>query len=609
MTELFTDHDMCIAIFLILFAALSVYVYRLKKITRHLELKDFALNASANAIIITNEKGEIEWANPAFSKLSGYSIEESIGKKPQTLFKSGLQTDEYYQDLWTTILNGEVWHGELLNRRKNGLTYYEEITITPLPNANGKIAHFIAIKQDISSRKQMELELHQQRHELRIKEARFHGLFDQSALLAGVLDKDCKLIEVNNRALNLIGAKSEDVLGHYFPDTPWWTNDKEKSTLVLALNQAIAGEVSSFEASHLGIDGSTVHVIFTATPIVLENDIQIEVMGLDITSRRHTEIALQDNLAMLKARHNALDQIYQGVTITDVHRHITYVNEAFIKLSGYEREELMGSPLTILQGEETSPFTIVQMQTALDNQQPFCGEILNYRKDGTPFWNELSVTPVFNDAGELTQFVGVQLDVTARKQSEQEVHNMAFYDPLTQLPNRRLLTNRLEIAVALSQRNDKYGAVMFMDLDNFKPLNDNYGHRIGDLLLIEVANRISGCLRETDVVARFGGDEFVVLLSELNSDFHIAKEEAFVVAEKIRKLLAVPYLLSTMQEQDMMSGIVQHRCTSSIGIALFKGRKMMQEEILNAADTAMYQAKVNGRNTICFDEKTVFPVI
>lgn len=606
MTEFLNNHDMCIVIFLILVAALSVYVYRLKKISNHLQLKDFALNASANAIIITNEKGEIEWANPAFSKLSGYSLEEAIGQKPQTLFKTGLQSEAYYQKLWSTILAGNVWQGELLNRRKDNTTYIEEITITPLPNLKGKITHFIAIKQDISQRKQMETELLEQRQELKLKEARFHGLFDQSAFLAGVLNKDCQLIEVNQRALDLIGANRRDVLGKYFPETPWWTNEREKSMLVLALNQALSGEISSFEAEHLGVTGEITYVIFTATPIFLENDIQIEVTGLDITKRRIMEMTLRDNLATLKSRHNALDQIYQGVTITDVNRQITYVNEAFLKLSGYSREELLGCPLTILQGEATSPFTIAEMKNALDNQKPFCGEILNYRKNGTQFWNELSITPVFDDAGKLTQFVGVQLDITARKQSEQEVQNMAFYDPLTQLPNRRLLMNRLAIAIALSQRSDKYGAVMFMDLDNFKPLNDNYGHSIGDLLLIEVANRIVGCLRETDVVARFGGDEFVVLLSELNSDFENAKQEAFIVAEKIRKLLATPYALSTKKERDIMSGIVQHRCSSSIGIALFKGKQMSQENVLNAADVAMYQAKENGRNRICFFEQESF---
>lgn len=606
MTELLNSHDMCIAIFLILVAALSLYVYRLKKISNHLQLKDFALNASANAIIITNEKGEIEWANPAFSKLSGYSLEETIGKKPQTLFKTGLQSEDYYQKLWSTILAGNVWHGELLNRRKDDTTYIEEITITPIPNSKGKITHFIAIKQDISQRKQMEAELLEQRHELKLKEARFHGLFDQSSFLAGVLNKDWQLIEVNQRALELIGADSCDVLGRYFPETPWWTNEREKAMLILALNQALSGEISSFEATHLSVTGEIIYVIFTATPIFLENDVQIEVTGLDITNRRVMEMTLQDNLATLKSRHNALDQIYQGVTITDVNRHITYVNEAFVKLSGYSREELLGCPLTILQGEATSPFTTAEIKNTLDNQQSFCGEILNYRKNGTQFWNELSITPVFDDTGELTQFVSVHLDITARKQSEQEVHNMAFYDPLTQLPNRRLLMNRLGIAIALSQRNDKYGAVMFLDLDNFKPLNDNYGHSIGDLLLIEVANRIVGCLRETDVVARFGGDEFVVLLSELNSDFEIAKQEAFVVAEKIRNLLATPYALSTKKERDIMSGTVQHRCSSSVGIALFKGKQMSQENVLNAADVAMYQAKENGRNRICFFEQEDF---
>ena len=177
--------------------------------------------------------------------------------------------------------------------------------------------------------------------------------------------------------------------------------------------------------------------------------------------------------------------------------------------------------------------------------------------------------------------------------SEGKLQALAFYDALTNLPNRRLLADRLSQAQVISKRSGCYGAVLFMDLDNFKPLNDTYGHTIGDLLLIEVAHRLKTCVREMDTVARFGGDEFIVLLSELGSDKEASKGQAIAVAEKIRHLLSHPYLLKISSDT-----IVEHHCTASIGLTLFLGNDATEDEIFSQADNAMYQAKEKGRNTV-----------
>jgi diguanylate cyclase (GGDEF)-like protein len=190
-------------------------------------------------------------------------------------------------------------------------------------------------------------------------------------------------------------------------------------------------------------------------------------------------------------------------------------------------------------------------------------------------------------------------DVTERERSQALVHEQAFHDTLTQLPNRRLLGNRLQQAMVAAKRTGCYGALMYIDLDNFKPLNDLHGHDMGDLLLIEVATRLKGCVREMDTVARVGGDEFVVMLSELHVDMAESTLQSATVAEKVRSVLTLPYRL-TLQHAKQCGATIEHLCTASIGVALFVNDEVAQDDLLNLADVAMYQAKRSGRNMVRF---------
>ena len=190
-------------------------------------------------------------------------------------------------------------------------------------------------------------------------------------------------------------------------------------------------------------------------------------------------------------------------------------------------------------------------------------------------------------------------DVTERKQMEEQVRHLALHDTLTHLPNRRMLNDRLSQTMAASQRSGRFGAVMVLDLDNFKPINDLHGHLVGDLLLLEVAQRLIHCVREVDTVARFGGDEFVVLLGELDTDLAISTTEARAIAEKIRLALAQTYVL-TVTKPDQADTTVTHRCTASIGVLMFLGHGVHQDALLKWADAAMYQAKAAGRNSVLF---------
>ena len=187
-------------------------------------------------------------------------------------------------------------------------------------------------------------------------------------------------------------------------------------------------------------------------------------------------------------------------------------------------------------------------------------------------------------------------DITERKGLEYQIRELAFHDPLTKLPNRRLLNDRLAQATTANKRSGFYGALLFLDLDNFKSLNDEHGHVAGDLLLVEVASRLRGCVREVDTVSRLGGDEFVVLLGDLTSDQAHATEQSNKLAEKIRITLAQPYVITGSNGSEA----IEHQCSASIGVVLFSKEHQDLENLLKWADAAMYRSKAEGRNRITF---------
>ena len=290
---------------------------------------------------------------------------------------------------------------------------------------------------------------------------------------------------------------------------------------------------------------------------------------------------------------------HEGLIITDVNNVILRVNYAFTEITGYTAEEAVGqTPRLLKSGRHDADF-YAAIWESIRQTGAWKGEIWNRRKNGEEFPEHLSITAVKGRGGKTTHYVASMHDITERIQNEEQIRSLAFYDTLTRLPNRRLLDDRLNQAMASSKRNGFYGALMFLDLDNFKSLNDTHGHGVGDLLLIEVAHRLSSCVREVDTVARFGGDEFVVMLSQLDTDKAVSVRQAGTVAEKIRIALFEPYVLK-IQQQGKGEETVVHQSAASIGVVMFNSHVGSAEDIIKWADTAMYQAKKAGRNLVRF---------
>ncbi len=280
----------------------------------------------------------------------------------------------------------------------------------------------------------------------------------------------------------------------------------------------------------------------------------------------------------------------EGILITDQDNRIIRVNRAFTRLTGYSAEEAIGRTPAMLQSGRQDAEFYRGMWEAIARDKYWQGEIWNRRKDGEIFPQRLTITAVTDADGRVTHYVAAYADITLQKKAEQQIHQLAFYDPLTKLPNRSLLWDRLQQALAHSTRNKTHGATLFIDLDNFKTLNDTQGHHIGDLLLIEVAKRLQDCARSDDTVARLGGDEFVVILGHLSQDAQHAVAQAKAVGEKVPASLNQPFYLQGLE----------HHSSSSIGINLFRCNEISMDDLLKQADSAMYQAKSAGRNTLRF---------
>ncbi len=302
----------------------------------------------------------------------------------------------------------------------------------------------------------------------------------------------------------------------------------------------------------------------------------------DITEQKLAEDALRVAAATFNT--------HEGIMITDAQAAILRVNRAFEEITGYRAEEVLGqNPRIFSSGQQDKAF-YAEMWRQLLQDGNWSGEVWDRRKNGDIYPKWLTITAVKNEEGTVTEYVAIFSDITARKRAEEEIRNLAFYDALTRLPNRRLLLDRFQLALSVSARSHHCGALLFLDMDKFKTVNDTLGHDCGDVMLVEAGRRIQRCVREVDTVARLGGDEFLILIEEISTNMQEASQKAALIAEKIRTALSEPFML---KEHEVHS-------STSIGVSMYRGNAESVEVLMKQADMAMYQAKDSGRNTVRF---------
>ncbi|MGZ8984554.1 MAG: putative bifunctional diguanylate cyclase/phosphodiesterase [Methylotenera sp.] len=357
--------------------------------------------------------------------------------------------------------------------------------------------------------------------------------------------------------INLQVTEKEDLFSSTLADASRWANDVSRNlTYAIALLFSVLG---------VGICWPT------------------------ITRIRATEKELFESEADLRIAATAFES-QESLMITDANSVILRVNQAFTENTGYTAEEAVGqTPRLFKSGRHNADFYRAMWET-LQRTGIWQGEVWDQRKNGEVFPKWLTISAVKGNNGVVTHYVGSHIDITERKVAEDAIKNLAFYDTLTHLPNRRLLFDRLRQALASSARSGREGALLFIDLDDFKTLNDTHGHDVGDLLLQQVAERLTANLREGDTVARLGGDEFVVMLENLSKQSIKAAAQTKAIGDKILAALNRPYQIDANE----------HHSTPSIGATLFNDHQSGIEELLKQADIAMYQAKKAGRNALRF---------
>lgn len=430
------------------------------------------------------------------------------------------------------------------------------------------------------------------------REALLRQILDTSSVGIFLVDMDGRITLANRRMAEMFKCSLDTLQGNEYvallhPEV----RESGRENMRALLSSAVA--LVDVERQYWRPDHSDFWGHLTGKRFYDANGEERGLIGViaDITERKIAEEKLHLDASVFTHAH-------EGIMITSADGTIIDVNEAFSRITGYNHDELLGkNPRTLNSGRQGKEF-YAKLWGDLKDKGHWYGEVWNRRKSGEVYAEMLTISAVRDARGNTRQYVALFSDITERKQMDEQVRQLAFYDPLTKLPNRRLLNDRLSQAMAASKRTACHGALLILDLDNFKSLNDTHGHLVGDLLLIEVARRLANCVRETDTVARFGGDEFVVMLSDLKADKLVSTSQAGAIAEKIRISLSEPYLV-TVSQNAKPDTTVEHRCSASIGVAVFIGNEASKDDVLKWADAAMYQAKDAGRNLIRFYDAKV----
>jgi len=544
--------------------------------------------------VATVKNRKFVWANPAFINLFGYKKNELVGMSTRKLYLN----DKDYQSIgaaYADIAKQDIIRNEFNFLCKDGHQLWVNMSGTVL-NKNEDLSLWSFV--DITELKRSKLALQN-------SNTRFRALFESHGDAVMLLG-DKGLFNCNKATLDIFGCSSVEELCSKSPAElsplvqPCGTNS------FYLVNQRVATAKKQgslrFEWVHKRVDNDQVFPAeVLLTTMMLDNRLVVQGIVRDITERKRAEKEHTETLNRLQnISNNAPGMVYQFCLNADGSSSFPYTSPSIQEFFHVTSEEAKKDASAVFDKIHPDDYEhiIDSINASKETFTQWHEEFRVRFSDGTVNWLLGTSLPENGDKGS-TIWHGFVTDITERKEMEEQIHQLAFYDELTKLANRRLLNDRLKRSIASIKRTGHYGATFILDLDKFKSLNDAHGHLIGDLLLVEVANRLTHCVREVDTVARFGGDEFVILLNNLDINKIKAYQEAEIIANKVLTSLAKPYLL-TRSGKSEDNNVVEHHCSASIGVVLFNNDSSSNPNILGWADAAMYQAKDAGRNQVCF---------
>jgi diguanylate cyclase (GGDEF)-like protein/PAS domain S-box-containing protein len=558
---------------------------------------DAVLRQSPLGMAVINYDGSFEAVNTAYCSIYGYTQEELIGQIFTILFKPEMR--DYVLSRHQQFLDsGGSLGGEWEVVRRDGCTLHIISESAQMTGHDGKNRRLVYVT-DITARRNMEYELIQSRQFA-------HAMLDSLSAHICVLDETGTILSSNKSWQRFYqsygsdqgqGEQSEKYL-HVCLKAMNFQSDSSQNFLRFQsqLFAMLEKKIDYFELEYpCHSDSGQRWFIARVARIDGTNPMRIIAAHDNVTALKLAQEKLRDALGFSRKLINSLQD---GFTVIDTRGKALEVNPALCRMTGFTEAELLADGAFLPYWPKESVERIVYALQQVLNGKDGEFELVLMRKNGDYFPSNITVSSINDDSGKVINYIAVIKDVTERKRMEEDVHRLAFYDPLTSLPNRRLLHDRIEQTLASSKRSGNHSALLMIDLDNFKPLNDHFGHDAGDLLLIEVANRLKCCVREVDTVARLGGDEFVIIINELHPDALQSRELVGMIAEKIRSSLNAPYHLPIHYGGDLVQ--IEHDCSASIGVAIFSAQYVQGNEIMKWADQAMYKAKEDGRNLVRF---------
>jgi diguanylate cyclase (GGDEF)-like protein/PAS domain S-box-containing protein len=544
---------------------------------------------TVEAIIVSLDKeGNIKVINRKGCELLGYPAHELIGQNWLDLCLSKEDAVQV-RGVMKSLLAGEIEPVEYVENTI--LTRSGEVRLiawhnNALRDESGQITGTLSAGEDITDRRAAE-------DALRESEARFRKLLQSNPSIAvqGYAE-DGTTVYWNEASERLYGYTAEEALGRNVMDLLIPAASQAMVKRAMARLFRTQQALRPAEMTLRRKDGSEV-TVFTSQAYLHQSGKPPEMFSFDVdlSDRKRAETELRVAATAF--------EVQEGMMVTNANHCILRINQALSQITGYSPKEVIGVKPNLFKSERHDRDFFVNLNSQLARQGHWEGEVWNRRKNGEEFPAQMSISAVMDNLGEVTHYVATLSDITQRKEAEDKIRQLAFYDPLTDLPNRRLLTDRLQHAINTSARTASYGALLFIDLDHFKTLNDTLGHDTGDLLLQEVAKRLPEVVREGDTVARLGGDEYVVVLENLSAMPKEAAAQTKAICVKILDALQQPYSLAGRE----------HHTSASIGVTLFSGHSQMIDELLKQADLAMYQAKSAGRDGMRFYDPDMQAVV